>query len=307
MPCVGEAAALGTALLWSFTSIFFSEAGKRIGAFKVNKIRLLIAVLIYGLVLLIKSGSPIPTGIGQVAIWWLCLSSLMGLVIGDSMLFKAFVALGPRLTTLVFTSSPIMATIIAWVFLDEQLGAWDMLGIAITMAGISWVVAERRYANTKRVHDDHPDSMSFAVGILLALGGAFGQAAGLVLSKQAMLHAGEVVGAFEASYVRMLFALAAVWLIGLVRGHIRETARAMKNTEAMGLIFGGAFVGPFLGVWLSLVAVSLIPAGIAATLNAMAPVLVIPLVVLVYKEKVTMRATVGAIVAVGGVALLFLN
>ncbi len=307
MPCIGEAAALGTALLWSFTSIFFSEAGKRIGAFKVNKIRLLIAVLIYGLVLLIKSGSPIPTGIGQVAIWWLCLSSLMGLVIGDSMLFKAFVALGPRLTTLVFTSSPIMATIIAWVFLDEQLGAWDMLGIAITMAGISWVVAERRYANTKRVHDDHPDSMSFAVGILLALGGAFGQAAGLVLSKQAMLHAGEVVGAFEASYVRMLFALAAVWLIGLVRGHIRETARAMKNTEAMGLIFGGAFVGPFLGVWLSLVAVSLIPAGIAATLNAMAPVLVIPLVVLVYKEKVTMRATVGAIVAVGGVALLFLN
>ena len=118
-----------------------------------------------------------------------------------------------------------------------------------------------------------------------------------------MLHAGEVVGAFEVSYVRMLFALAAVWLIGLVRGHIRETARARKNTEAMGLIFGGAFVGPFLGVWLSLVAVSLIPAGIAATLNAMAPVLVIPLVVLVYKEKVTMRATVGAIVAVGGVAL----
>ena len=122
---------------------------------------------------------------------------LVILVIGDSMLFKAFVALGPRLTTLVFTSSPIMATIIAWVFLDEQLGAWDMLGIAITMAGISWVVAERRYANTKRVHDDHPDSMSFAVGILLALGGTFGQAAGLVLSKQAMLHAGEVVGSCE--------------------------------------------------------------------------------------------------------------
>ena len=175
MPCIGEAAALGTALLWSFTSIFFSEAGKRIGAFKVNKIRLLIAVLIYGLVLLIKSGSPIPTGIGQVAIWWLCLSSLMGLVIGDSMLFKAFVTLGPRLTTLVFTSSPIMATIIAWVFLDEQLGAWDMLGIAITMAGISWVVAERRYANTKRVHDDHPDSMSFAVGILRHAGARSGK------------------------------------------------------------------------------------------------------------------------------------
>ncbi len=307
MPYIGEAAALATALLWSFTSIFFSEAGKRIGAFKVNKLRLLIAVLIYGVVLMIKTGSPVPGGIGQAALWWLCLSSLIGLVIGDSMLFKAFVVLGPRLTTLIFASSPIMATIIAWIFLDEQLGRWDLLGIAITIAGVTWVVAERRYSNDRRVHEGHPDSASFAAGILLALGGSLGQAAGLVTSKQAMLNVGEVVGPFEASYIRMLFALAAIGLIALLRRQIGATARVVKNREAMSLVFGGAMVGPFLGVWLSLVAVSLIPAGIAATLNATVPVFVIPLVVLIYKEKVSPRAIVGSLVAVGGVALLFLN
>ena len=200
-----------------------------------------------------------------------------------------------------------MATVIAWMFLDERLGGWDLLGIALTIAGITWVVAERRYRDEPRVEGDHPDASSFSRGILLALGGAFGQAAGLVLSKEAMLNLGQTVEPFVASYVRMIFALAAVWLVALVRGHVIATVRAARDVKALGLLSGGAFVGPFLGVWLSLVAVSLIPAGIAATLNAMVPVLVIPLVVIVYKEKVSPRAVIGAFVAMGGVALLMVR
>ena len=64
-------------------------------------------------------------------------------------------------------------------------------------------------------------------------------------------------------------------------------------------------MGPFLGVWLSLVAVSMIPTGIAATLNATTPILIIPVVIAYYREKVSYRALVGAVLAVGGMALLF--
>jgi drug/metabolite transporter (DMT)-like permease len=70
---------------------------------------------------------------------------------------------------------------------------------------------------------------------------------------------------------------------------------------------GGAIMGPFLGVWLSLVAVKMIPAGIAATLNAMTPIMVIPVVIFYYKEKVSYRAVLGAVVAFIGVALLFVG
>jgi len=305
MPYIGEAAALATAALWSLTSIFFAEAGKRIGAIKVNTIRLLFATVIYAIVITLRTGSPVPTHLGFDSTLWLALSSIIGLVIGDSLLFKAFVLLGPRLTTLVFASSPIMATIIAWAVLGETLGAMDLAAIAITVGGITWVVSERS-APRHGVKIPKPHYQFSAYGVLLALGGALGQAAGLVISKQAMLHAGQIVPPMEASFVRIVFAVVAMWLISAMRGHIPDLLSAFKQRGAMLFTLGGTIVGPFLGIWMSLVAVSLIEAGIAATLNAMVPVLVIPLVIFYYKERVSGRAIVGALVAVSGVALLLL-
>jgi len=55
------------------------------------------------------------------------------------------------------------------------------------------------------------------------------------------------------------------------------------------------------------VAVSHTQAGIAATLMAPVPVFILPLVRIVYGEQVSLRAGLGAIIAVGGVALLFLR
>jgi len=309
MPLVGELAALATALLWSGTSIFFSEAGKRIGAFRVNKIRLAMAAVLYATVLLVRTGMPLPTGVGTEAILWLSLSSFIGIVIGDSLLFKAFILIGPRLTTLIFASSPILATVIAWFFLDEKLGWFDLAGVIITLAGIGWVVFERQFngAQGRSRTGYATEGKDFALGVLCSFGGALGQAAGLVTSKQGMLGTGQVVPPLEASFVRILFALAAMWLISAARGQWKQTFAVWKDRTALWLTFGGTVIGPFLGIWLSLVAVSYIEAGIAATLMAMVPVLVIPLVVILHKEKVSFRAVFGAVVAVGGVALIFLH
>ncbi len=75
----------------------------------------------------------------------------------------------------------------------------------------------------------------------------------------------------------------------------------------MWLALGGSICGPFLGVWMSLVAVKYTATGIAAAIMATVPILVIPLVIIFYHEKVTLKAVLGAIVAVGGVTLLFLT
>ncbi|PWB71253.1 EamA family transporter, partial [candidate division GN15 bacterium] len=144
MHFAGELAALSTALLWSFTAVFFSLAGKRIGSFNVNKIRLVFAALIYAAILLITTGSPYPTGLNSAQLFWLTLSGLIGLVIGDGCGFKSLVMIGPRVATLVMASAPIIATVIAWVFLGEKLKLIDLIGIAVTIAGITWVVAERK-------------------------------------------------------------------------------------------------------------------------------------------------------------------
>jgi drug/metabolite transporter (DMT)-like permease len=142
---------------------------------------------------------------------------------------------------------------------------------------------------------------------MLALGAALCQACGLVLAKQGMFHAGGMVEPLQASFVRMMTALAIIWIIAIVRGQLLHTTSAMKNGRALSYCAAGAFVGPFLGVWMSLVAVKYIATGLAATLNSTTPVMILPLIVLWYKEKVTVRAALGAIVTVTGVALIFLS
>lgn len=306
---VGHYAALATAFLWSFTAVFFSEAGHRIGSFRVNNIRLVFAVTIYCFALFITTGRIWPESITFEQVLWLAGSGLIGLVIGDSLGFKALVMIGPRLTTLLWATAPIMATVIAWFLLGEQLHIVEVMGISLTVAGTAWVVSERRFKGGPQVQlaADHPDSGSRFTGVMLGLGAAFGQAAGLVMSKHAMLDLGSTVEPMPASFVRMLSSMVMMWLLAAFRGEVGPTLRAFKHGTAMLFTAGGAIVGPFLGVWMSLVAVKYIEAGIAATLNATTPILIIPLVIMYYKEKVSARAILGAFVAFAGVALLFIG
>jgi len=310
MEYLGETAGLAVAFLWALTSVFFAEAGRLIGSFRVNVIRLLIAVGIYTALLLLTEGRLFPEDLNSRQLFWLALSGLVGLVIGDGCGFKALVMIGPRLTTLMYSAAPILAVIIAWLFLDERLGSWSLLGIALTVFGISWVVLERRgkgIAMPSGANNIHPDAGTLAKGVLLGLGAAAGQALGLVMAKYAMVGAGGNVEPLPASFIRMATAMVAIWILAGLRGRLPSVVSALRQKRPVTFCAAGAVVGPFLGVWMSLVAVKYIATGVAATLNAMVPVAIIPLVVFYYKEKVSLRAFVGAVVAVLGVAVLFLS
>lgn len=305
---LGEVIALTTATLWAVTTLFFGKAGERIGSFNVNKIRLVMAVIIYTSVLMITRGYLFSDSLNSEQVLWLALSGVVGLVLGDSCLFKALVMIGPRLTTLLYSSAPIFATITAWILLDEQLSMMTVLGIIVTLGGITWVVAERQSNNAKNVADHHPDAGSMFKGILLGLGGGAGQGIGLVLAKYGMAHSGEIiVEPMEASYIRMVASVAVIWTFSGLRGQLGSVFTAIRNKKAMAFCAGGAICGPFLGVWCSLIAVSMISAGVATTLNSTVPVMILPLVYFVNKEKISFRAILGTIVTVLGVAILFWN
>ena len=300
MPYAGEIAALTTAVLWSFTSLFFTSAGRRIGSYHLNKFRIPFAAVFLAISLLISSGRLLPEGITDTAYIYLIISGIIGLSLGDLCLFSAFVTIGTRLTLLIFSVSPIITALIAWFLLGETLGMFPIIGIMVTIGGIFWVTAERSTNNSA----NGPKENKKAIGILLALGGAVGQAVGLVLAKAGM---GETLDPLPATFIRMIAATVGIWLIGFFRGDNIKTLKKIKNHRAMWLALGGSICGPFLGVWMSLVAVKYTATGIAAAIMATVPILVIPLVIIFYHEKVTLKAVLGAIVAVGGVTLLFLT
>jgi len=304
MPYPGEFAALATAFLWSFTSIFFTSASRRIGAYHLNKFRIPMAVVFLGALLLITTGRLLPSGISASSYYYLIGSGIIGLVLGDLCLFSAFVVLGTRLTLLIFAVSPIIAALGAWIIIGESLAFQAIVGIIITISGIAWVTSERRFKNATSGPNNSSSGRSLGIGILLALGGAAGQAIGLVLAKAGM---GQSLDPLPATFIRMISAAAAVWLFGFMKGDTLKTLSYIKNHRAMLLSLGGSICGPFLGVWLSLVAVKNTEAGIAAAIMATVPVLVIPLVIIFYKEKVSPRAILGAVITVGGVVLLFLS
>ncbi|UCD19479.1 MAG: DMT family transporter [candidate division WOR-3 bacterium] len=292
---IGEFAALGTAFCWSFGSMFFTVSSRRLGYNVVNRVRLPIALVLLILAHLITNGTFVPLNVTTYHWFWFGLSGIVGFALGDMLLFKAFVMLGARLSMLLMALVPVFGTIIAWLFLNESLDLTEILAISTVITGIVWVISEKR--------SDGQDRNHYAIGILCGIGGAMGQALGLILSKKGL--AGDY-SALSGNIIRVFVALCFLWLITLIRGRVPGTIRQLKDRKGAVALFGGAFCGPFLGVWLSLVAVQNAYIGIACTLMALPPVFLIPLSHWFFKERIGLGAILGTIVAVIGVALIFL-
>jgi drug/metabolite transporter (DMT)-like permease len=299
-PFLGELAALGAATMWSVSSIFFTIGGRRIGSVMVNRVRLALAVLFVGTAHLIILGTPFPAGAESYRYLWLALSGIIGLVIGDSMLFQAYVLVGPRLGVLMLSLSPIFSALLAWVLLGETLSPLEIGAIALALGGMVWVVLERSRDGSGR----HIPRQDYIRGILYGAGAGLCQAAGLVTAKRGL------VGDFPALsgvMIRMTVAMAVMWLLAAFRKEIGRTIRAPLDDPIAGrAIVLGALIGPFVGVWLSLVAVQSARVGVASTLMAMTPVISLPLVHWIYHEQVSRRAVAGTLVAMAGVAAMIL-
>lgn len=293
----GEFAALGTAFCWMFTSLSFEAAGKRVGSLAVNFIRLIIGLFFLCILTWIVRGTFFPVDASRHAWTWLSVSGLIGFAIGDLLLFQAFVVVGARVSMLIMSLVPPITAVIGWLFLKEYLSPIEIVAMLITIGGIALVILERN-------PDGGPMQLSHSLkGLLLALGGAVGQAVGLIFSKYGM----QDYNAFAATQIRVIAGIAGFSLIFIIMGRWGKTLAALKNSRAMIGITIGSFFGPFLGVALSLLAVQNTMTGIASTIMAIVPILIIPPAVIIFRERVTFREIIGAFIAVGGVSLYFIH
>ncbi|MBP2681215.1 MAG: hypothetical protein H6Q78_1078 [Candidatus Krumholzibacteriota bacterium] len=292
----GELAALGTAFFWTITALAFESAGKRVGSLSLNLIRLCIGFIFLSLFLALYRGAPLPLDAAPHQWIWLSLSGVIGFTIGDYLLFKGFILIGSRVSMLLMALVPPLTALIGWVVMGERLSPANLIGMALVVGGISFVVLEMG-PNQKQVQFSRP-----LRGILAAFGGAVGQAIGLVLSKYGMAD----YDSFASSEIRIIAGAAGFGVVITALALWRRVGSALRDRRAMGLMTLGAFFGPFLGVSFSLLAVKHAATGVAATIMSIVPVLIIAPSVLLFKEKVTPREIIGAVVAVAGVAVLFL-
>jgi drug/metabolite transporter (DMT)-like permease len=274
----------------------FARAARRVGGFTLNQTRITLAFLILATIVFLTRGSAWAPGAGPHNVFLLAGSGLIGLTLGDWAYFNAMVYVGPHLATLFMTLAPPMAALLAIPLLGESLGLVGVLGMVLTLAGIVWVVLERGTAQIPRGHRLR--------GAMLGVIASLGQALGLVLSKLGMAG---VVDPLPATAMRMGAATLGIWALALATRRAGGVVGLIRDPQARLATLAATLVGPVCGVWLSLVAVSLTKAGIAATLMATTPILVLPLVILIDKERVTRRAALGAVLSVIGIAVLFLH
>jgi drug/metabolite transporter (DMT)-like permease len=300
----GEIAALITAMCFSASSIFFTMAGKIFGPLVTNRLRLVVAILLLGITHWIVFGTPIPLNAGVDHWFWLGCSGIVGLAIGDLFLFQAYVILGPRLGLLFLSLSPAIATLMAWIFLDEILSVGSIIGILLTLAGITWVALQ---SNPKgkpvRVNSLDVNQKLYVKGILAGLIAAAGQACGMILAKKGL---NDNFPALSANVIRMMAAFIALWLLMIIQGQLNSTIK-QANAQKSGLLYvlGGSFFGPLIGVSLSLFAIQNTNIGIASTIIALPPIFLLPISHFFFNEHITWKAVAGTILAVAGVGVLF--
>jgi drug/metabolite transporter (DMT)-like permease len=291
----GELAALTTAFCWTITALAFEAAARRIGSLSVNILRMFGALVFLTIYSAIARGRLFPFDASGHTWFWLSLSGLVGFTLGDLALFRGYLLIGARRTLLIAAFVPVFTALGGWLLLDEKLNARDACGMALTIFGVAVVILERR-ADAAAV-----PRRTLWLGALLGLCAALGQAVGLAFSKMGI---GDF-DPFAATQIRAFAGTVGFVVIFTAIGWWPKVREAAKDAPAMRRLTLGAFFGPFLGVGFSLMAVQHAKAGVAATIMSLTPVFIIAPSALVFKEKITARAVGGALLAVGGSALLF--
>lgn len=298
LPYIGELAGLATAIFFAGGATFFTLSSRLAGSQVVNRSRLLAATLILLVLHTLLYSTPIPAASSERWLW-LGLSGVIGLALGDAALFQALVQLGARLTMLVFSTAPVFAAVMGYFLFDEALSREALLGMLLSLGGVLWVVSEQQSGQRSTA-----EQRVYLFGLLFAFLAALGQAFGAITAKFGL--AGDFP-ALSAQVLRMLVATGSLWLFTLVRGEAGKTFSVLRSQpRALGLLLVGSLFGPVTGVWLSLVSIQNTQVGIASTLIAMVPIFLLPIGYFVFKDKVSPRSIIGTLVALAGVAILFL-
>ena len=294
---MGELAALAAAVVWAIASVLFAQLGRTVSGLTMNALKCIVALVLFVPTLMWIEGTAWPTGMSDTTVGLLVLSGLIGLTIGDTAYFGSLIRLGPRKALMLTSLTPPITATLGWVFVGEQLGAYSILGMALTIGGVVWVIRERTPSAdaTQRVTSDR-------IGIALGVLGVICQAGGSALTKVAAPEA----SALGVSIVRLTAGVAGLVVVLTVMRRIQNIVVPMRQPRSAALLIAATFLGTYMGIWLMNAGLLGAKIGIAATLNSTSPIFVLPIAAVVLGERITPRAVLGAVVAIVGVALLML-
>jgi drug/metabolite transporter (DMT)-like permease len=325
---IGETIALGVAVSWTATALFAEVASKRMGSLPLNTLRMTMSLLLLAATLWLLLGVPYPRFADGDTWLWLALSGVVGYVIGDYCLMQGYIYIGSRFGQLFMTLSAPTAALTGYLLLGERMTWLAILGMAVTLGGIAMSIL------SKNENASHLSPLTFHLpkrGVFFAAVAGICQGFGLVLSKMGLEkydHALSMAGVdpsmapdgallpvplmfsvpFSATMIRASIGLIGFFVLLVVfnKDWKQKLSHAAHDRKAMWCLLGATVFGPFVGVSASLLATQYTSTGIAQTLFALTPILIIAPAAWLFHQKVTAREVIGAVISVAGVCLFFI-
>lgn len=283
------------ALSWAVGSLFSAAASSQMGAFAFTRWRLFFALtLLWALVLFTGQWRSLDgSSIGLLA-----LSGLIGIFIGDTALFACMNRLGPRRSGVLFATHAIFSTLLAWLFLGETLWGWTLVGGGLLVSGVMVaIVWGRRESETHAWENTRGTLMT---GVLLGLLAAVCHSAATLMIKPLMVAG---VDALAASAVRtsasFMAHLALLWAGARV-----AQLQSPLNLKTLFNTWASAAVAMALGMTLVSQALKTGQANLVGIFSSLTPILLLPLLWVVYRRHPAWGAWAGAVLAVAGAALI---
>ena len=288
--------ALGAATCWAASGLLSAAPSKALGAIAFVRWRMTTVTFVLWLLVALFSQLP-PLAVDTWGV--MVASGLVGIFVGDTLLFAAMNRLGPRRTGVLFASHALFSALLGYLFLSERLGVQAYIGAGVTVAGVMVAVA---WGNSKTNVSEWDSAPSTVAGVSLALLAALGQATGALIAKPAL---GGNLGfdPVAASAVRVTAAVSALWLWRVVNprsasAHSPLTWTLLKQTAI------SSWVGMGLGMGLLLWALRDGPVGSVGVLSGLSPVLILPMLWWTFRSAPAPGAWIGAAVAVLGTAMV---
>jgi len=293
---IGELAAITAAACWASSSIIYGRA--RLSASTINLAKnLLGSILVFGHLCILSSYNDVSllqfSGLAWV---YLILSGLIGIAIGDTCYFRSLQILGPRRSLVVATTAPIFGAILGFMILGETISPIAMLGIAVTIIGISLVVLDKRARSESPGHFPGSEWAGVGLGIVAAVC----QATGGAISKLGMQEASPL----EATFVRLLAATLFGFMYFRATGLLVPTLKALRDRKNLMMLIPASALGTWMGIWCSQIGYKHTTVAIATMLTSTSPLIAIPLVRIFDKHKISARAIWGTIIALIGIAVM---
>lgn len=297
-------AAILTTLFFAFSAVTGQRVAVRLGGAWGNLMRLSIAALVLGALVLLLT----PDAIRWPSFQWFFLSGVIGFGVGDVALFTAYERIGSRLTILLnLCLAPLFAMSLEWLWLGNGLGLRVIVCAAMILTGV--VMAIRPGVKSRQIIARRG---RFWVGIVAAIVAGFGQGTGAVISRKAeavalelSVHGSGITAAFQRVVAGLLFSAVAVLLIRVFGSKKDwESWRTPLDRTVAPWLLGAALFGPVIGVSFFQLALKNLESGVVLAVVALTPIVMMPLAMVTEGDHPSRLSIIGAFVAVAGVVLL---